>query len=98
VKAATGVLTALGGEDTPLRPALGYDALDAITARAEAARVEARAWESVSRRTDHSINPGSDLPLAHSSGCPRRAAPAIRPVTGPPLTVRRRRLIPSRTA
>ncbi|WP_225802660.1 oxidoreductase [Streptomyces sp. NK15101] len=52
VKAAAAILKALDSEDTPLRLALGNDALDAITAHAEAARAEARTWESVSRGTD----------------------------------------------
>ncbi|MFG3009317.1 oxidoreductase [Streptomyces cinerochromogenes] len=51
-KAAAAILTALDSAHTPLRLALGNDAFDAITAHAEAAREEARAWESVSRSTD----------------------------------------------
>ncbi len=52
VKAAAAILKALDSENTPLRLALGNDALDAITAHAEAARAEARTWEPVSRGTD----------------------------------------------
>ncbi|MFF9851425.1 oxidoreductase [Streptomyces litmocidini] len=52
VKAAAAILKALDSEATPLRLALGNDAFDAITAHAEAARAEARAWEPVSRGTD----------------------------------------------
>ncbi|MEU0060149.1 oxidoreductase [Streptomyces sp. NPDC006334] len=52
VKAAAAILKALDSEATPLRLALGNDAFDAITAHAEAARAEARTWESVSRGTD----------------------------------------------
>ncbi|MFD5323505.1 oxidoreductase [Streptomyces sp. NPDC127092] len=51
-KAAAAILRALDSEHTPLRLALGNDAFDAITAHAEAALAEARAWESVSRGTD----------------------------------------------
>ncbi|MFH8798644.1 oxidoreductase [Streptomyces sp. NPDC017936] len=54
-KAAAAVLKALGSEHTPLRLALGNDAFDAITAHTEAAREEARAWESVSRSTDFDV-------------------------------------------
>ncbi|MEV7524337.1 oxidoreductase [Streptomyces sp. NPDC091371] len=52
VKAAAAILTALDAENTPLRLVLGNDALDFITAHAEAARAEARTWEAVSRGTD----------------------------------------------
>ncbi|MEU3725574.1 oxidoreductase [Streptomyces sp. NPDC031705] len=52
VKAAAAILAALDAERTPLRLALGNDALDAILAHADAARAEARTWESVSRGTD----------------------------------------------
>ncbi|MFJ6795247.1 oxidoreductase [Streptomyces sp. NPDC091268] len=52
VKAAAAILAALDAEDTPLRLALGNDALDAILTHANAARAEARAWECVSRSTD----------------------------------------------
>ncbi|MFF8603222.1 oxidoreductase [Streptomyces sp. NPDC015232] len=51
-KAAAAILKALDSERTPLRLALGNDALDAITAHAEAALAEARTWERVSRGTD----------------------------------------------
>ncbi|MFH7595501.1 oxidoreductase [Streptomyces racemochromogenes] len=52
VKAAAAILAALDAKETPLRLALGNDALDAILAHADAAREEALAWESVSRGTD----------------------------------------------
>ncbi|MFD9354460.1 oxidoreductase [Streptomyces sp. NPDC060031] len=52
VKAAAAILAALDAEHTPLRLALGNDALDAILTHANAARAEARAWECVSRGTD----------------------------------------------
>ncbi|GAA0320473.1 oxidoreductase [Streptomyces polychromogenes] len=52
VKAAAAILAALDAEETPLRLALGNDALDAILAHADAAREEARTWEPVSRGTD----------------------------------------------
>ncbi|MFD7259852.1 oxidoreductase [Streptomyces sp. NPDC059874] len=52
VKAAAAILAALDAENTPLRLVLGNDALDFITAHAEAARAEARTWEAVSRGTD----------------------------------------------
>ncbi|MEV8463204.1 MULTISPECIES: oxidoreductase [Streptomyces] len=51
-KAAAAILKALDSDTTPLRLALGNDAVDAITAHAEAARAEALAWEKVSRGTD----------------------------------------------
>ncbi|MFB6617840.1 oxidoreductase [Streptomyces sp. NPDC056367] len=52
VKAAAAILAALDAEHTPLRLALGNDALDAILAHADAARAEALAWEPTSRGTD----------------------------------------------
>ncbi|MEU9143315.1 oxidoreductase [Streptomyces sp. NPDC048349] len=52
VKAVAAILAALDAEVTPLRLVLGNDAVDFITAHADAARAEARAWESVSRSTD----------------------------------------------
>lgn len=52
VKAAAAILSALDAEVTPRRLALGNDAVDFITAHADAARAEAQAWESVSRSTD----------------------------------------------
>ncbi|MFB7462082.1 oxidoreductase [Streptomyces sp. NPDC056224] len=52
VKAAAAILAALDAENTPLRLVLGNDAVDFITARTEATRAEALAWESVSRGTD----------------------------------------------
>ncbi|MEU3467370.1 oxidoreductase [Streptomyces sp. NPDC006687] len=51
VKAAAAILAALDAEETPLRLALGDDALDAILAHADAAREEARIWEPISRGT-----------------------------------------------
>lgn len=52
VKAAAAILAALDSEHTPLRLALGNDALNALLTHANAARAEARAWEDVSRGTD----------------------------------------------
>ncbi|MFE2169777.1 oxidoreductase [Streptomyces sp. NPDC059447] len=52
VKAAAAILAALDAEQTPLRLALGNDALDAILSHADAARAEALTWESTSRGTD----------------------------------------------
>lgn len=52
VKAAAAILAALDAEHTPLRLALGNDALDAILAHADAARAEALDWEATSRGTD----------------------------------------------
>ncbi|MBB4891742.1 NAD(P)-dependent dehydrogenase (short-subunit alcohol dehydrogenase family) [Streptomyces olivoverticillatus] len=51
-KAAAAILAALDAERTPLRLALGNDALDAITTAYDAAREEAHSWEAVSRGTD----------------------------------------------
>ena len=51
-KAAAAIRTALAADDTPLRLPLGGDALDAILARLDTIRDEARAWEAVSRGTD----------------------------------------------
>ncbi|WP_406367783.1 oxidoreductase [Streptomyces sp. NBC_01546] len=52
VKAVAAILAALDAEVTPLRLVLGNDAVEFITAHAEAARAEARTWEPVSRSTD----------------------------------------------
>ncbi|RSS57872.1 oxidoreductase [Streptomyces sp. WAC06614] len=50
-KAAAAILTALDAERTPLRLALGNDAVDAIRAHADAERADAEAWEAVGRAT-----------------------------------------------
>ncbi|MEU9300846.1 oxidoreductase [Streptomyces sp. NPDC048269] len=57
VKAAAAILAALDAENTPLRLVLGNDAVDFITAHADAARAEALAWEPVSRGTDFDAVP-----------------------------------------
>ncbi|MFE9631111.1 oxidoreductase [Streptomyces sp. NPDC006463] len=57
VKAAAAILAALDAENTPLRLVLGNDAVDFITARDDATRAEALAWESVSRGTDFDAAP-----------------------------------------
>jgi NAD(P)-dependent dehydrogenase (short-subunit alcohol dehydrogenase family) len=51
-KAAAAILAALDDERTPLRLALGTDAVEAILGNLDAARTEALAWESVGRGTD----------------------------------------------
>lgn len=51
-KAAAAIRTALDADDTPLRLALGGDAVDAITGHLDAVRAELAAWEKVSRGTD----------------------------------------------
>ncbi|MFJ5549441.1 oxidoreductase [Streptomyces sp. NPDC093225] len=51
VRAAEAILTALDADHTPLRLALGDDAVDAIRAHADAERAELNAWEDVSRST-----------------------------------------------
>ena len=51
-KAAAAILAALDDERTPLRLALGNDAVDAILGNLDAARTEALAWESAGRGTD----------------------------------------------
>ncbi|WP_317618334.1 hypothetical protein [Streptomyces sp. FBKL.4005] len=51
-KAAAAILKALDSEYTPLRPALGNDAFDAITQHADLSLEQALAWEPVSRGTD----------------------------------------------
>ncbi|WP_443047816.1 hypothetical protein [Streptomyces sp. H39-S7] len=45
------VLVALDADDTPLRLALGGDAVDALTGHMDAVRAELTAWEKVSRAT-----------------------------------------------
>ena len=50
-KAAAAILTALDAEHTPLRLALGTDAVDAIFDHLEAVRADAVTWEEISRAT-----------------------------------------------
>ncbi|MBV6703296.1 oxidoreductase [Kitasatospora aureofaciens] len=52
VKAAATILAALDAEHTPLRLALGTDAIDAILGNLDSARKEAEEWAQVSRGTD----------------------------------------------
>jgi hypothetical protein len=52
VKAAAAIIAAVGADDPPLRLLLGNDAVDAVTASAQAAQAELTAWEEVSRGTD----------------------------------------------
>lgn len=51
-KAAAAIRAALAAEHTPLRLALGGDAVDGIAARLDTVRDELLAWETVSRGTD----------------------------------------------
>ncbi|MEV6551307.1 oxidoreductase [Streptomyces sp. NPDC051597] len=51
-KAAAAILLALDAERTPLRLALGGDAVDFLTAHLDSVRAELTAWEKVSRGTD----------------------------------------------
>ncbi|MEV0194809.1 oxidoreductase [Kitasatospora purpeofusca] len=51
-KAAAAILAALAAERTPLRLALGSDAVDAVLGSLEASVEELRTWESVGRSTD----------------------------------------------
>ncbi|MBK3630381.1 SDR family NAD(P)-dependent oxidoreductase [Streptomyces sp. MBT49] len=51
-KAAAAILLALDADDTPLRLALGGDAVDFLTAHLDSVRAELAAWEKVSRGTD----------------------------------------------
>ncbi|WP_030245544.1 oxidoreductase [Streptomyces sp. NRRL S-350] len=51
-KAAAAILAALDAEPTPLRLALGSDAVDAVLAHLDGARQEAEAWAEVGRGTD----------------------------------------------
>ncbi|KJS59185.1 oxidoreductase [Streptomyces rubellomurinus] len=52
VKAAEAILAALAAEPTPLRLALGSDAVDGVLANLDGAREELGAWEAVGRGTD----------------------------------------------
>ncbi|MET8629455.1 oxidoreductase [Kitasatospora sp. NPDC004669] len=52
-KAAEAILAALDAERTPLRLALGSDAVDAVLGHLDGARSEAETWESVGRGTDY---------------------------------------------
>ncbi|WP_224283740.1 oxidoreductase [Streptomyces sp. LS1784] len=52
VKAAEAILAALAAERTPLRLALGSDAVDAVLDTLDEARQEAEAWAAVGRGTD----------------------------------------------
>ncbi|MFE5240965.1 MULTISPECIES: oxidoreductase [unclassified Streptomyces] len=51
-KAAAAIRLALEAEETPLRLALGGDAVDAIAGHLDSVRAELAAWEKVSRGTD----------------------------------------------
>lgn len=51
-KAAAAIRLALDAEDTPLRLALGGDAVDFLVGHLDAVRAELAAWEQVSRGTD----------------------------------------------
>ncbi|WP_326757577.1 oxidoreductase [Streptomyces phaeochromogenes] len=51
-KAAAAIRLALDAEKTPLRLALGADAVDFLTAHLDSVRAELTEWEKVSRRTD----------------------------------------------
>ena len=51
-KAAAAIRLALDAEKTPLRLALGADAVDFLTAHLDSVRAELTEWETVSRRTD----------------------------------------------
>ncbi|MFJ2193461.1 oxidoreductase [Kitasatospora sp. NPDC087861] len=51
-KAAAAILAALDAERTPLRLALGNDAVDAILGNLDGARRETEVWEAVGRGTD----------------------------------------------
>lgn len=51
-KAAVAIRLALDAEKTPLRLALGADAVDFLTAHLDSVRAELTEWEKVSRRTD----------------------------------------------
>ncbi|GHF89788.1 short-chain dehydrogenase/reductase [Kitasatospora xanthocidica] len=52
VKAAAAILAALDAEHTPLRLALGSDAVDGVLGVLDGARQEAEAWAAVGRATD----------------------------------------------
>jgi NAD(P)-dependent dehydrogenase (short-subunit alcohol dehydrogenase family) len=51
-KAAAAIRRALDADDTPLRLALGGDAVDSLVGHLDAVRAELAAWEQVSRGTD----------------------------------------------
>ncbi|MFG2351109.1 oxidoreductase [Streptomyces phaeochromogenes] len=51
-KAAAAIRLALDAEKTPLRLALGADAVDFLTSHLDSVRAELTEWEKVSRRTD----------------------------------------------
>ena len=51
-KAAVAILTALNDPNPPLRLPLGNDAVDAVTAHLDQARIDLHAWEALSRSTD----------------------------------------------
>ncbi|MEU8516617.1 oxidoreductase [Kitasatospora sp. NPDC048722] len=51
-KAAAAILAALDAEHTPLRLALGSDAVDGVLGQLDRARKEVEAWEAVGRGTD----------------------------------------------
>jgi len=51
-KAAAAILKALDADETPLRLALGSDAVDAIGAHLDGVRGELLTWEDVSRSTN----------------------------------------------
>ncbi|MFD8788923.1 oxidoreductase [Kitasatospora sp. NPDC059599] len=51
-RAAAAILAALDAERTPLRLALGSDAVDAVLGNLDGARQEAEAWAAVGRGTD----------------------------------------------
>ena len=53
MKAAEAILAALAAEKTPLRLALGSDAVDAVLGNLDGARQEAEAWAAVGRGTDY---------------------------------------------
>ncbi|MFJ8628712.1 oxidoreductase [Kitasatospora sp. NPDC093550] len=52
-KAAAAILAALAAERTPLRLALGSDAVDGVLGHLDGARQEAEAWAEVGRGTDY---------------------------------------------
>lgn len=52
VKAAAAIRLALDAEKTPLRPALGGDAVDFLVGHLDSVRSELAVWEKVSRGTD----------------------------------------------
>ncbi|MGH9100381.1 MAG: oxidoreductase [Acidimicrobiales bacterium] len=56
-KAAAAILTALAADRTPLRLALGDDAVDAITAHLDSIRADLDTWEELSRSTAFDIQP-----------------------------------------